>query len=538
MNPGPRSRRPVFLFFLLACFLCMSALLGAGCATEAPRATGTLDVPVLDSGPVSGRLENGIRSFLGIPYAAPPVGELRWKEPQPVQPWKEVRPCLDFGPSCPQVREDWTGELDVGRTDEDCLYLNVWTPAESPDDRLPVMVWIHGGAFKSGSGSLPIYDGAGLASRGVVVVTFNYRLGPFGFLAHPLLSAESPHGVSGNYGLLDQVAALEWVRRNIAAFGGDPEKVTVFGESAGGMSILYLMTSPLAEGLFQRAIVESGPLMDLGLPVSRVPTLREAEKTGREISRKLGCDQAEDELAALRSIPPERLLEAAASDNPFMSPINLSPNIDGYLLPVSPLEAFASGEAAHVPLLTGINADEGTLFAPDITPEQYSMMLPFLYGGLATEVAGRYPAQRPDEVKPALNRLITELGFAASARFTAECLSTGGTPVFLYHFTRATADPRLRELGSFHGLEIMYVFGTLGRVSLSGLGEEDFRLSQAMMAYWTAFARSGDPNSEGLPRWPSYLGSESPYLELGEEIRPRSGFFEEAYELALRIGGK
>ncbi|MGQ9537764.1 MAG: carboxylesterase/lipase family protein [Actinomycetota bacterium] len=534
MVSGSHSKR--FLSFLVILFLGLCSFLVVGCAREAVRERGTLDTPVLDSGPISGRLENGIRSFLGIPYAAPPVGALRWREPQPVEPWEEVRPCLDYGPSCPQPRNDWTGQLDVGETSEDCLYLNVWTPAQTPQDRLPVMVWIHGGAFQSGSGSLPIYDGTSLASRGVVVVTLNYRLGPLGFLAHPLLSEESPHGVSGNYGLLDQVAALEWVQRNIAAFGGDPGKVTVFGESAGGMSILYLMTSPLAEGLFQQAIVESGPLMELGLPASRIPTLKEAEGRGSEISRKLGCLEAEDELAALRSVEPEKLMEASSSDNPFMGPINLGPNIDGYLLPRSPLEAFSSGDVARVPLLTGINADEGTIFVPDISLEQYRLMASFLYGGLASEILARYPADSPEQVKPALSRLITDLGFAASARFTVESMSASGVPSYLYRFTRILKDPRVQGLGSFHGLEILYVFGTLNEMRLTGLEDVDLSLSEAMMTYWTNFARSGDPNTTGLPEWPPYWESDAPYMELGERIQVAFGFFEEAYDLALQIG--
>ncbi|MDI6875046.1 carboxylesterase/lipase family protein [Candidatus Solincola sp.] len=535
MNPRVHSRLLITILVTLLLFL--SAFLAAGCAGEWVKETGTLDTPMLDSGPISGRLENGVRSFLGIPYAAPPVGELRWKEPQPVEPWVEVRPCLDYGPSCPQPRSDWTGQLDVGETSEDCLYLNVWTPARTQQDRLPVMVWIHGGAFQTGSGSLPIYDGTGLASRGVVVVTINYRLGPLGFLAHPLLSEESPHGVSGNYGLLDQVAALEWVQRNIAAFGGDPGKVTVFGESAGGMSILYLMTSPLAEGLFQRAIVESGPLMELGLPAGGTPTLEEAERQGSEISRKLRCADAEDELAALRSVEPEKLMEAVSSDNPFTGPINLGPNVDGYLLPGSPLEAFSSGEVAQVPLLTGINADEGTIFAPDIPPEQYRLMVSFLYGDLAPEILARYPGNTPEQVKPALSRLITELGFAATARFTAESMSTLGTPSYLYHFTRIPTDPRVQGLGSFHGLEIMYVFGTLDEMQMIGLDDADFHLSEAMMTYWTSFAATGDPNAADLLEWPSYRKGEAPYIELGEDVRASSGFFDDAYQLALRVSG-
>lgn len=532
MPPVSGSRRPIALFIVF--LLLLGPVLLAGCGRQTARSLGTLDNPRLDSGTISGLQEGGIRFFLGVPYAAPPVGELRWKEPQPVQPWKEVRPCVEYGPSCPQPRQDWTGQLDVGETSEDCLYLNVWTPARSQDDRLPVMVWIHGGAFRTGSGSLPIYEGNRLAGRGVVVVTINYRLGPFGFLAHPLLSAESPSGVSGNYGLLDQLAALRWVKRNIEAFGGDPDNVTVFGESAGGMSILYLMASPLAAGLFHRAVVESGPLLDLGLPINTMPTLQEAEKTGEEIARKLECDREEDELSALRAVAPEKLLEASSTGNSFFGPIELSPNVDGYLLPERPVKAFAEGRQLPIPLLTGINADEGTIFAPEIDPGQYRLLASYLYGGLVEEVLARYPAAGPSEVKPTLSRLITEMGFASSARFTSECMAKLGVPSYLYYFTRVPGDPRLRVLGAFHGLEIMYVFGTLDEVELKCLTEDDRSLCEAMMSYWTNFARAGDPNGPGLEAWPVFNSESADYLELGEDVASGSGFFAPAYELVLQ----
>lgn len=521
---------------VIAFLLAAAALLGAGCGTKA-REPSTMEVPQLTSGPISGAYEDGVWSYRGIPYAAPPVGELRWKEPQPVDPWDEVRPCVEYGPSCPQQESDWTGMLSIGEMDEDCLYLNVWSPAESPEERLPVMVWIHGGAFKSGSGSLPIYDGRHLAEKGVVLVTINYRLGALGFLAHRLLSKESPHGVSGNYGLLDQIAALEWVRDNIASFGGDPGNVTIFGESAGGMSVLDLMASPLAAGLFHRAIVESGPLLDLGLPLNRDNTLEAAEKMGEDASRDLGCDEAEDELAALRAVPPEKLVELSASENELFSPVNFGPNVDGYVLPKSPSEAFAAGDQAAVPLLTGINANEGTVFIPDVTLQQYRLMAGYLYGDHADEVMALFPAGSEGEVKPALDKIITQMGFASSARFTAECMEKVGMPAYLYLFTRTTRDERAQALGSFHGLEIMYVFGNLDKVELRGVDEEDRALSEAMMSYWTNFASSGDPNGEGVPEWIAYEVDSSRYQELGETVVTRSGLYDQAYELVKRING-
>lgn len=531
------SRRITVLIAAL-CLLAMIAPLGAGCGGTAAVTETTMEVPLLESGPISGLLEDGVWVYRGIPFAAPPVGELRWREPQPVEPWDEILVCEEFGPACPQPASDWTGMLDVGETDEDCLYLNVWTPAGSPEERLPVMVWIHGGAYVSGAASLPIYDGHNLAEKGVVVVTVNYRLGALGFMAHPLLSAESPHGVSGNYGLLDQVAALEWVRDNVEVFGGDPDAVTVFGESAGGMSILNLMCSPLAEGLFGRAIVQSGPMLDLGLPINRVPTLEEAEKTGEEIAKELGYDDAEDGLAALRDLPPQSLVEASSGGNEFFSPINFSPNIDGYLLPERPSDVFATGGQHPVPLLTGVNANEGTVFLPDVTMTQYRLMGNYLYGQYADEVEALYPARSEGEVKAAMDRLITELGFGASARWTAERTAETGKPAYLYLFNHAPQDPRIQQLGVFHGLDIMYVFGNLDEVGMEGVGETDYALSESMMKYWTAFAASGDPNGSGAPvPWPAYAADAAEFIELGEVINVSANLFQEAYDLMRKING-
>lgn len=517
------------------------ASLAVGCGGKTTRPETTLEVPQLDSGPISGKLEDGVWTYLGIPYAAPPVGGLRWEEPQPVHPWDEVRPCTEFGPACPQPKSDWTGVMDVGEMSEDCLYLNVWTPAKSPAERLAVMVWIHGGAFQTGASSLEVYDGHNLAKEGVVVVSINYRLGPLGFMAHPLLSRESRHGVSGNYGLLDQIAALEWVQRNIAVFGGDPYNVTVFGQSAGGMSILDLMASPLAGGLFDRAIVESGPLLNLGFPLNRDASLNAAERMGEEISKKLGCDKEKDELAALRSRTPQELMEASSGNNLFLSPINLGinlgPNIDGYVLPEDPLKVFLQGRQSAVPLLVGINANEGTVFAPEINLAQYRLMLNFVYRDFADEVLALFPGSTPQEIKLALDKLITQMGFAASARFTAACMEKVGAPAYLYQFVRTTNDPRIRMLGSFHSLEIAYVFGNLDKIPLQGLEGADVELSRKMMAYWVNFAKTGDPNGKDLEKWPAYEGGTEQYQELGDTTSTRSNLFQAAYDLVMRING-
>lgn len=528
--------RKALAFAVAACLIAASALLWGGCGGAGTRAPSTMEVPQLASGPISGTLEDGIWTYKGIPFAAPPTGDMRWREPQPVEPWEEVRACTEYGPACPQSGGDWMGMLSVGVTDEDCLYLNVWTPAEDPGEDLPVMVWIHGGSFKSGAGSLPIYDGGNLARKGVVLVTINYRLGALGFMAHPLLSKESTHGVSGNYGLLDQIAALKWVRENIEAFGGDPANVTIFGESAGGMSVLDLMASPLAEGLFHRAVVESGPLLDLGLPINRGNTLEAAEDQGEDVSEDLGCDDAEDELAALREVPAEELVKFSSSENELFSPVNFGPNIDGYVLPQSPSEAFAAGEQAAVPLLTGTNANEGTIFIPPITRQQLELLAGYLYGDAAAEVLSLFPVEGED-IKPAMDKFITRMGFASSSRFTAESMAEAGAPAYLYEFVRTSPDPRASSLGSFHGLEIVYVFGNFDQLQVEGITQADRDLSMAMMSYWTNFAATGDPNGEGVPAWPAYASDGGHYQELGETITTRTGLYDQVYELVVRISG-
>lgn len=530
---GKIQAKLLFLALLLVFFTCTHY----GCGRTSRQ---SLETPRVEGGLIRGEFREGVWTFLGIPYAAPPKGDLRWKEPHPPEAWKGIRECKEYGPSCPQPPGGWMEYLKVEKTDEDCLYLNIWSPASSTSDRLPVMVWIHGGAFRSGSGSLKLYDGTNLARRGVVVVTFNYRLGPLGFLAHPLLSRESPWNVSGNYGLLDQLAALSWVKRNIRAFGGDPENVTVFGESAGGMSILFLMTSPLAEGLFQKAIVESGPLPDFGLPTLKMLTLSEAEQKGVEFARKLGIEQESQEpekvLECLRAVPVEDILKASSRSDP-LSVVDFGPVVDGHVLPEKPVQAFAHNRQHRVPLLIGVNADDGSLFAPDMDPERYRILLALGYGSFSNRVFNMFPATTQGEVKEALSKLITQLGFSASARFAADCCSLANQPIYLYLFNRVPDDPRAAKLGSFHGLEIIYVFDNLQLSEEISHSETDVRLASAMASYWTNFAIRGDPNGEGLPSWPTYRPEESLYLELGEEIRSENDLYGEAYRLVRQWRG-
>jgi len=454
-----------------------------------------------------------IRVFKGIPYALPPSGDLRWRPPQPAGSWEGVRDCTSFGPSCPAP--DWGNK--PRKTSEDCLSLNVWTPALSPEDRLPVMVYLHGGG-----------KGENLARQGIVVVTFNYRQGPLGFLAHPLLSRESPRGVSGNYGLLDQLQALRWVKRNIAFFGGDPDCVTAFGESAGGISICKLMVSPLASGLFHRAIAESGGPLGIRFVLPWADgLLEEEEETGVELARLLGCDGAGDTLAALRSVPPEQILAISHSDpGPFNRGLRFEPVIDGWVIPHDTQACFASGLQHDIPLIIGSNADEGSRFVTGMSVEEYQSWIRQMCLDSADDMLRLFPASTPEEVGEAFNRLYTVMAFAYPARFVAASMETKKSGAFLYHFTRVPSAGEARERGAYHGVEISYVFGNLS--AEAGYVAKDLDLSRDMMGYWTAFARSGDPNAPGLPEWPPYDSATDRYLELGDEIVSRSGLYREA----------
>lgn len=510
---------------LIIAILCLAVRAAAAAAPQVQ----------LDSGLIAGASlgERGdVHVYKGIPFAAPPVGELRWRPPQPVKPWTGVRACTAFGPWCPQPRPLMGREL--GTLSEDCLYLNVWTPAKSPADKLPVMVWLHGGGHTTGSGAAAFYDGERLAREGAVVVTINYRLGPFGYLAHPLLSKESERNVSGNYGLLDQIAALEWVRRNIAAFGGDPGCVTVFGESAGAVSVCRLMVSPLAKGLFHRAIAQSGGAHGGNRHLREARNgLAPMERVGEQLAEALGCAGAADPLAALRAKSWQEILAAAApAQGLFGKGTKFGPIVDGWALPDEPPALFLAGKQHPVPLLAGANADEGSIFLQQMPVRRiqgYRALLQLRFGQHAARVFALFPAEDDAAAPAAFSRMVGVAAFVAPARFLARAASRAGSPAYLYHFSRVPPDERLAKLGAFHGLEIGYVFGTIeGR---QGFDAADRKLSEAMRRCWTRFARTGDPNGPGLPPWPAYNPEADQCLEFGAEPKVRAGLHREACDL-------
>jgi para-nitrobenzyl esterase len=489
-------------------------------------------------GPVIGRECDGLYRFLGIPYASPPIGNLRWQPTQPPQAWVQQRSCQNFGKACPQPLSSFGPNIKAADTSEDCLFLNIWTPSCQRGERLPVMVWIHGGAFYLGAGSQSLFDGAPLARRGAVVVTINYRLGPFGFLASPLLAAESPHHSSGNYGLLDQVEALRWIQENVEGFGGDPQRVTLFGESAGAFSACRLMASPLASGLFHRVIAQSGGPVGDWVPVrpGRYTALEHAYEVWDRICLKLGCIRKKESLKAMRSRSAERILAAAHSGLQIFRNVSmLGPVIDGWVLPENPALRFARGVQEPIPLLIGINLDEGTLFrefAPVNSPLRYRVLLRLVAGNRAHELLALYPARNRAEVFQSLDRLITLLEFIAPARFAADSMQKHGVPAFLYQFSHRPPTEEGRRWAVYHGAEIPYVFGGIDRTL--GYDESDQELSRTMMEYWLAFAESGNPNGSGRPTWPTYDGDGS-YLELGDPIRAGKGLWQQECDLADQL---
>lgn len=483
-------------------------LVGA-CAHEVPEPAHTPVDPALAqtaTGTVRGLVAPDHRLFAGIPYAAPPVGPLRWQPPEPAPTWDGVRDGTRFGARCLQ---DLEGDLELGRqTGEDCLSLNVWTPVDDPESGpappRPVMVWIHGGAFLNGNGG--IYDARRLVARGdIVVVTINYRLGTLGFLAHPALG---PPGRVGNYGLADQQAALRWVRDNIAQFGGDPGKVTVAGESAGGMSVCDHLVAPGSQGLFGAAIVQSGPCQaQLALP--------EAERISTDYARDVGCGDAAVAAECLRALPADKLREPVRyfriGDDALSGPVTGT-----QILPKDPMVAFADGDAARVPVAIGSNRDEFTLFmalqylrGDELPPEDYPKVLAETFGPDAGAVADRYPLDRYGGSAPlAYSAAVTDGEFACVDERIADDLARNG-PVYAYEFNdrQAPAPEPLRTLpfpvGASHSLELRYLFDVGDAPALSpALSPAQQTLSDQMIDYWSEFVRTGAPGVDGLPAWP------------------------------------
>jgi para-nitrobenzyl esterase len=430
--------------------------------------------------------------------------------------------------------------LDLSKMSEDCLNLNVWTPAAQVTERLPVMVWIPGGGFFAGGSTFPGTDGAGLARRGVVVVSINYRVGVFGFLAHPALSKESPQHTSGNYGLLDQIAALQWVQKNIAAFGGDPLNVTIFGNSAGASSVCYLMTSPLAKGLFARAISQSA-----GRVIFPTAHLRE-RRFGRDSAESAGVKALGSDLAALRAMPAAGLLAKAHTRIDLMygeDGTEYWPIVDGWVLPDNHVALFASGKFMRVPLLIGSNLDEGVVFTVTLPIKSVAAWREFVtrrYGTAAGVVFEHYPVETDSAVLPAASRLVNDWFFAASVRPIARAVAAHSESVYSYVFSRASVNPRALK-GALHAREIQYVFGLPPQrpAQPPSFDEVDRSLSEAMGSAWVNFAKTGNPNGPGLPvEWPRYEKSSDQHLEFGDRIRIDSGYLSElleAYDEALAM---
>ncbi|WP_205260707.1 carboxylesterase/lipase family protein [Nakamurella leprariae] len=499
--------------------------------TAQPVPTTRSTTAAVETGSLEGSLDEatGVRSFRGVPYAAPPIGELRWRPPRPAAPWTGVRAATRFGPSAWQFPPPPESLYSGGETEfsEDCLHLNVWTAATGTDadrgEARPVLVWFHFGAYQFGSASNPAYDGTALAAAGLVVVSVNHRLGRIGFLAHPELSAESGYGGSGNYGLMDQIAALQWVQRNVAAFGGDPGNVTIAGVSAGGNSVHNLRSSPLAAGLFHKSIAQSGPgvapaLGGYGHPANP-STLAAGEAAGAELAELLGASS----LADLRALPAERVMAvqlpraagpwsfdlipgAAISLHVFDSGY---PVIDGHVLPQTPLQAYASGTAIDVPAITGNAGNEASGLPYLATLERYHQWVAQEFGDDAAEVLELYPAETDDEARRSSWEVVADQIFVWSS-WTAARLQTArlSAPAWYYRFLRQPpipADGAVVErayAGAFHGADVLYAFGTLD-VRDWPWTEQDRALSAAMIRAWVAFATTGDPD-DGSGAWPRF----------------------------------
>jgi para-nitrobenzyl esterase len=491
--------------WILGAVLALLAASGPGAAST----TASLGPVVhVSSGDMRGVRLNGVEEWLGVPYAAPPVGALRWRAPEPAKPWPHLRIADRSGPSCWQAVSakgfgPWTHEYVVdGEVSEDCLSLNVWAPARRGSGR-PVLVWFHGGGFSQGSGSVPIYQGAALALQGVVVVTVNYRLGVLGFFAHPELTREAAGGPTGNYGLMDMIAALKWVRANARAFGGDPDAVTIAGQSAGGMAVHDLIVSPEAKGLFRRAIIESG------LPgVAPNPPLKEAEASGVAFAKAKGASG----IAGLRALTPAQLSGGAPG---FFAPMR-----DGVLLPAEDL-----GPASDTPVLVGVNADEGSAMSASYgttDPAKLQALLKDGYGQQADRFEGFYAASTDAGRADASRRLLRDKSLAALYAWGQRRLGQSKSPVYAYLWTHPEPGPTADRYRAFHSSEIPYVFQTLDASPERPFGPDDRRLSLQVSSYWLNFVRTGDPNGRGLPPWPR-LSREQPRimaLDVDPHARP------------------
>jgi para-nitrobenzyl esterase len=466
-----------------------------------------------DSGPVQGTVENGITIYKGIPFAAPPLGDLRWRAPKSAAPWKNVLQADKFAPACMQVPIVMPAlGLDALTVSEDCLYLNVWTPAKSPKDKLAVMVWIYGGGFTIGGTSIGQYDGRNLAKKGVVLVSIAYRLGAFGFLASPELSADQG-GHSGNYGLLDQIAGLQWVKKNIAAFGGDPGRVTIFGESAGGIAVSMLAASPLAKGLFTGAISESGgnfgPERHANEGGTNMVSLPTAEKNGTAYLSKLGVTS----IADARKKSAEVILKNSNSALGGAWPV-----FDGYVLLGDQYKLYEAGKYNDTPVLIGSNADEGALFVPSIAAAVYQSSIHTGYGDYADKIFAAYPGDTDANALRSARDMFRDATFAWPTWAWARLQSrTGKGKVFVYYFSHRPQypnTPQFKDWGASHGSEIAFVFGNFSAAMAPTPADQ--AVSDEVSSYWVNFAKTGDPNGAGLPAWPAFTDANQRVMKLND----------------------
>lgn len=480
------------------------AVLAAVFALAIPLLQAASDEVKIDTGRIKGAANDGVISFKGIPFAAPPVGDLRWRPPQPAKPWSGVRQATEYASDC--MQNPFPGDAAPLGTPpaEDCLYANVWIPEAAPSARMPVMVWIYGGGFVNGGSSPSVYDGSQFARRGVVFVSFNYRLGRFGFFAHPTLTKESPSEPHGNYGYLDQIAALRWVQRNVAVFGGDPDNVTLFGESAGGGSVMTLMTSPLSKGLFQKAIIESGGGRTLlmgrrYLDRTSPEGTPSAEAAGLAFAKSVGIEgESAAALAALRKLPANAVV-AGMNMMSMNTPTYAGPMIDGKVVVESPEEAYTAGHGAKIPFIIGANsADIGfprgrtkdELFAPFGADREKAKAAYDPTGSGAVIAVG---------VKMAADQMMIE-----PARYAVRVLAATGQPAYEYRFSYVAESMRKQWPGAPHATEIPFVFDTVAARYRKDLAPQDRKIAQAANEYWVNFAKTGNPNGKGLPEWPAY----------------------------------
>ena len=512
--PGLRQKIPFLILPLLASWL-------AGCTPPEPNLIATID-----TGQLRGAIVEDVTVFKGIPFAAPPIGEWRWRPPQPAVAWEGIRSAENYGPFCaqPQSKMLWF-ELDT--ISEDCLMLNVWTPDFDPDAKLPVMVWIHGGGFSQGTGNIPRLNSPAVAKQGVVLVTINYRLALFGFMVHPAVTASHPDEPAGNYGMLDAVAALEWVQRNIAAFGGDPGNVTIFGESAGAGMVNHLMVISPSAGLFHRGISQSSSTgIAPGVYLDRRAGFQPAaEKVGQAFVKKVGVADSDDIAAALRELSTEELLAGMGERDRF------TPVIDGELITDQLGYLYGDGKQHAVPYMTGGVSWEASLGRA-------------IGGGFSPEFAAKLvPDEEKERLYPGLtgealeDRIFADVVVMTASRYIANSMAAIGMPVYSYYFSYVPEDRRDRQPGVAHADDIAFVMQTLdNEKDLEVITARDREISELMSAYWVQFAKTGNPNREGLPEWPAFSPDTAQVIEVGDEIVVHDNFLAERMAFHLERG--